>query len=404
MSNEFRQVDLMIGDVRRRRWTTERKLQIIEESYAPGETVSSAARRHGVAPNLLYRWRRLLSEGGAVAVDSDEPVIGNSEVKKLEDRVRELERILGRKTLENEILREALSKAQFKKTDIAADIVAEGRFPMKAVAEALHVSRSNLSERLKGKSKPRGPYLKADDAELLPAIRKLVDARPTYGYRRIAALLNRQRRAADQPVVNRKRVHRIMANHAMILEKHTAVRKGRVHDGKVMVMRSNLRWCSDGLEFTCWNGEVVRLAFIIDAFDREIISWAAVANAGISGSDVRDMMLEAVEKRFGGTRAPHAIEHLSDNGSAYTARETRLFAQALNLVPCFTPVASPQSNGMSEAFVKTLKRDYIRISPIPDADTALRNIDGWIEDYNEIHPHSALKMASPREFIKALSQ
>jgi len=99
----------------RRRWTTERKLQIIEESYAPGETVSSAARRHGVAPNLLYRWRRLLREGGAVAVDSDESVIGNSEVKKLEDRVRELERILGRKTLENEILREALSKAQSKK-------------------------------------------------------------------------------------------------------------------------------------------------------------------------------------------------------------------------------------------------------------------------------------------------
>ncbi|WP_093041612.1 IS3 family transposase, partial [Rhizobium tibeticum] len=381
MSNEFRQVDLMIGDVRRRRWTTERKLQIIEESYAPGETVSSAARRHGVAPNLLYRWRRLLSEGGAVAVDSDEPVIGNSEVKKLEDRVRELERILGRKTLENEILREALSKAQFKKTDIAADLVTEGRFPMKTVADVLGVSRSHLAERLKGKSKPRGPYLKADDAELLPAIRRLVDARPTYGYRRIAALLNRQRRAADQPAVNRKRVHRIMANHDMILEKHTAVRKGRLHDGKVMVMRSNLRWCSDGLEFTCWNGEVVRLAFIIDAFDREIISWAAVANAGISGSDVRDMMLEAVEKRFGATSAPHAIEHLSDNGSAYTARDTRLFAQALNLIPCFTPVASPQSNGMSEAFVKTLKRDYIRISPIPDADTALRKIDGWIEDY-----------------------
>ena len=66
--------------------------------------------------------------------------------------------------------------------------------------------------------------------------------------------------------------------------------------------------------------------------------------------------------------------------------------------------ASAQSNGMFEAFVKTLKRDYIRISPIPDADTALRKIDGWIEDYNEIHPHSALKMASPREFIKALSQ
>lgn len=168
-------------------------------------------------------------------------------------------------------------------------------------------------------------------------------------------------------------------------------------------MRSNLRRCSDGLEFTCWNGEVIRLAPIIDAFDREMIAWTAVANAGISGSDVRDMMLEAVEKRFAATRTPHAIEHLSDNGSAYTARETVLFTRALNLTPCFTPVASPQSNGMSEAFVKTLKRDYIRISALPDAQTALRLIDGWIEDYNEIHPHSALKMASPRQFIRAKS-
>jgi transposase len=88
---------------------------IIEQSFEPGETVSSAARRHGVAPNLLYRWRRLLSEGGAAAVDSDEPVVGNSEVKKLEDRVRELERMLGRKTMEVEILREALSTADSKK-------------------------------------------------------------------------------------------------------------------------------------------------------------------------------------------------------------------------------------------------------------------------------------------------
>lgn len=58
-------------------------------------------------------------------------------------------------------------------------------------------------------------------------------------------------------------------------------------------------------------------------------------------------------------------------------------AQALNLTPCFTPVASPQSNGMAEAFVKTLKRDYIRISALPDAETALRIIGGWIEDLYE---------------------
>ena len=72
-------------------------------------------------------------------------------------------------------------------------------------------------------------------------------------------------------------------------------RPERNHDGKVIMMRSNLRWCSDGLEFTCWNDDVIRLAFLIDAHDREIISWRAVANAGLRGSDVCDMMLEAFE-------------------------------------------------------------------------------------------------------------
>ena len=275
---------------------------------------------------------------------------------------------------------------------------------MKRVAEALGVSRSNLAERATGMTPSRGPYLKAEDAMLLPIIRSFVDERPTYGYRRITALVNRELASCGLPGANRKRVHRIMQRHALLLVRHTGRREGRVHDGKVMVMRSNLRWCSDGLEFTCWNGEVIRMAFIIDAFDREIIAWAAVSGAGISGSDVRDMMLEAVEKRFGTTRASYPVEHLSDNGSPYTAKETRDFAMALNLVPCFTPVKSPESNGMAEAFVKTFKRDYVRVNPLPDATTALRQIAGWIADYNEIHPHSGLKMRSPREFIRAQAQ
>ena len=60
----------------------------------------------------------------------------------------------------------------------------------------------------------------------------------------------------------------------------------------------DLRWCSDGFEITCWNGDLIRLAFIIDAHDREIIAWHAVANAGISGSMVRDMMLDRAVGRL----------------------------------------------------------------------------------------------------------
>src|SRR3954467_4834705 len=114
-----------------------------------------------------------------------------------------------------------------------------------------------------------------------------------------------------------------------------------------------------------------------------------------SGSMVRDMMLEAVEGRFAAIQAPHALEWLTDTGSVYTAHEGRAFATALNLVPCFTPIQSPESNGISESFVKTFKRDYVSVNPLPDAITALRQIAGWFLDYNENHPHSGLKMRSP---------
>jgi transposase InsO family protein len=126
--------------------------------------------------------------------------------------------------------------------------------------------------------------------------------------------------------VNHKRVYQIMQAHNLLLARKYSERPEHVHGGKVIVMRSNLRWCSDGFEFACWNGDIVRGAFIIDAHDREIIAWRAMVNAEISGSDIRDIMLEAVERRFGGHRAPAAIVMLSDNGSSYIAKDTQIFA------------------------------------------------------------------------------
>lgn len=228
-------------------------------------------------------------------------------------------------------------------------------------------------------------------------------ARPTYGYRRITAILNRQLRSEGLAQVNHKPVYRIMKAHSLLLARKYTERLEHVHDGKVIVLRSNLRWCSDGFEFTCWNGAIVRGAFIIDAHDREIIAWRAVVNAGISGSDIRDIMLEAVERRFGTYRAPSVIEMLTDNGLPYTANGTQIFARQLGLKPCFTPVQSPQKCAarISDAFVKTLKRDYVQVTPLPDAQNVLGLIGGWIEDYNDNHPHSGLKMRSPRDFIAA---
>lgn len=274
---------------------------------------------------------------------------------------------------------------------------------MKTVAKALDVSRSNLNARLTGEAHKRGRYKRTEDTDIGHQIRQVVDRRPTYGYRRITSLLNKERAKSGLPPVNHKRVYRIMAMQNWLLQRHTGTKPGRIHDGKVIVMRSNLRWCSDAFEIACWNGEIVRVVFLIDAFDREIIGWEAVANQGISGSMVRDLMLFAFEERFKALQAPQTIEFLSDNGSCYTALETRRFAMGLNLKTCFTPVASPQSNGITESFVKTIKRDYAQINPVPDADAVLLALHRWFDDYNENHPHSGLKWRSPRDFIRAQS-
>jgi putative transposase len=106
------------------------------------------------------------------------------------------------------------------------------------------------------------------------------------------------------------------------------------------------------------------------------------------------MMLVAVEKRFGTARAPHAIEHLSDNGSAHTAKET---SSSLRRSIRRQPFAGrqPASNGMSEAFVKTLKRDYIRISPLLEQrPRSARSMDG--SRNTPSRSHCALKIASAR--------
>ncbi len=93
-----------------------------------------------------------------------------------------------------------------------------------------------------------------------------------------------------------------MQHHGLTLERHTARRPGRTHDGVVIALRSNVRWCSDHLEIHARNREVVRILFVLDACDREIIAWSAVAQAGISGEMVRDLMVTAVERRFGTTK------------------------------------------------------------------------------------------------------
>ena len=115
--------------------------------------------------------------------------------------------------------------------------------------------------------------------------------------------------------------------------------------------------------------------------------------------------ITAVENRFGRINMlSEPIEWLTDNGSCFVARDTASLLRDIGMEPCTTPVRSPQSNGMAEAFVKTFKRDYVAVNPTPDAETVIAQLPLWFEHYNNLHPHSALGYQSPREFISSQSQ
>jgi putative transposase len=128
------------------------------------------------------------------------------------------------------------------------------------------------------------------------------------------------------------------------------------------------------------------------------MSWVA-STKGIDSGLVSDLMMQAIENRFGNGVAPAGqIEWLTDNGSCYTSAETKSFAKMLGLKPVTTPVTSPQSNGMAESFVKTLKRDYAKLASRPDSKTVMAQLQGWFDDYNSYHPHSALGYLPPKLF------
>jgi len=115
MARRTETVEVITTDQRRRRWSLQEKAALVRRTYEPGMSVSLVARQEGVAASLLFQWRRLEREGALVAVSAGESVVPASELAAARAEIAKLQRILGKKTLENEILKEAVEIAAEKK-------------------------------------------------------------------------------------------------------------------------------------------------------------------------------------------------------------------------------------------------------------------------------------------------
>ncbi len=240
-------------------------------------------------------------------------------------------------------------------------------------------------------------YARTQDRVVTAQIRTVIRTRSSYGARRVRALVNR----SFETSYNLKRIQRVIAINGWTLPRSTRRRTGRAHRGRVQRAVSNERWCSDVLEIACWNGEIVQVGFALDCHDREVLAHVAVPRDFL-GTDVQRLMQRAVAARFGsGERPNQPIQWLSDNGSVYTALDTIITAERLNLVPITTPASSLESNGMSEAFVNTMRRDYFAGADLSSSAAVLDQLPAWFADYNAVAPHSALGYQSPQHYRSA---
>ncbi|MEM6370459.1 MAG: transposase [Myxococcota bacterium] len=131
---------------RRRRFTVEQKLALLAEAERPRGSISETARRFGIAPSVMFLWKRTMDDATKQGLKGNEKVVPEREVRELKDRIKDLERVLGRKTMDPlEILKDALRIAG-ERSQLARKVVEEGRWPVKRVADALEVSRPHLSK------------------------------------------------------------------------------------------------------------------------------------------------------------------------------------------------------------------------------------------------------------------
>lgn len=149
----------------------------------------------------------------------------------------------------------------------------------------------------------------------------------------------------------------------------------RDHNGHITVGESDQRWCSDGLEFKCFNGDTVSMTFVLDCCDREAISFVEEKGKGLPAWMTQEQVLLAVNT------VPRKLQLLIDNGSAYISQQTKALLKALDIEDCKKWGSSPQSNGIAESFVKILKRYYLHFIDLSSPKTALSCLPEMIQRY-----------------------
>jgi putative transposase len=255
------------------------------------------------------------------------------------------------------------------------------------VCGVLSVPRSVVRERA---PKPRVPVV---DETLAARLQRLIDQHPTFGYRRLWALL----RFHEGLLINRKAVYRVLVLKGWFVHQRRTTPRPRVQGRRSRASRSNERWAMDVTHIDCGADGWAHLAAVIDCHDRELVGYE-FARRGRAKEAERALEAACID-RFG-TLRPHGDTPLlrSDNGLIFQSRRFRAACKDYRLHQEFITPYTPEQNGMIERFFRSLKEECVWQHTFPSFVEGRRAVRRWIGWYNEGRPHQALGYLSRRQY------
>ena len=251
----------------------------------------------------------------------------------------------------------------------------------------LQVARSNVQRIKKERTQAKGR-----NKTLEKRIKKLIRKYPTFGYRRIWAML---RRAGVR--VNKKTVYRIIKAKRWFVTQRVVTPRPRAAGRRSVAPASDVRWAMDVTHIHCGRDGWGHLAGVIDCHDRELIGCEFALRG--RAREAERALEEACIARFGTLRPTGATPTIrSDNGLIFQSRRFRAACRDYNLEQEFVTPYTPEQNGMIERFFRSLKEECVWQHRFESFDDARRHIMRWVEWYNTRRPHQSLAYLSPREF------
>lgn len=268
---------------------------------------------------------------------------------------------------------------------------------LRRICRVLNVTRSTLDgvdpeEAPTDETKPAASEPSQDEL-LVARIKLLIEEFPTYGYRRICALLRKR----EKLTVNRKKVYRLMREQRWMVTQRQVRPKPRVQKSRSRTARSNERWAMDISHLYCGADGWGQLVAVIDCHDREIVGWE-FALRGRSQEAERALEMACLV-RFGTVRPTGETPVLrSDNGLVFLSRRFREAGTFYRLAQEYITPYTPEQNGLIERFFRSFKEECVWQQNFTHFAEARRAVRAWLAWYNSERPHQALGYLNPQEY------